>query len=863
MRFYTFSIFILFSWASLCQNEAHNWYFGDTAGLSFETSPPTALTDGVLATNEGCSSISTADGQLLFYTDGRTVWNKNHEPMSNANYSEETNYDGLNGDPSSTSSGLIVPHPTESHLYYVFTLDEPHHDNANAYPNQGPADTDGNPIPEYTDVIGHQVPDDDDGYNNGLNFSLVDMTLNNGLGNVVNGQKNVHLTTYDPSDSKEIKYKASEKITAVRSSDCSSIWLITHFTDHFYAFKIDENGVDTDPVTSQVGPAVSIENYRRAALGYMKASPNGQKIIVAHNTMNYDQSQLSQDDGDGNVYLFDFDNTSGHVSNATLLIDDVNAYGAEFSSSSSKAYATINNSTIYQWDLDADVVEDSGIIISNDNLQKGALQLGPDGRIYTALLGKTRLGVIKNPEEIGPSSNYASTVADGAVDLDGKNSLFGLPPFIQSLFLDKIDIVDIGDFLTNQVDLCEDETFTLAYIDIPGADYRWYQDDELLAGETEASISVSAPENVSFPYTQFYKLEVDQNDGSCPLVGTAKITFTAALKFEEAHLYECDPLEDAYASFDLNEAVSQMTQNVDLTTSTIDISYFLNEEDAQNNTNEITDITNYQSLDNNQIIVAKIVTDDVCTAYVNITLEHTNAPVLAHDLEMIYCKDTYPETLTLSSGVASDSTSSYAYLWSTGEITESIEVNSDGDFSVIVTDETTGCSAMRSFNISYSSTANFTVQIKEATVANNQIIIVLEEPNYGDYEYAIGTADHFQDEPIFKDLRSGVYDIFIRDKNGCGIVSDRVGLLGIPNFFTPNEDGHNDYWRLNGVILTNDRIAKIHIFDRYGKHLYSFEPDEQGWDGTYRGENMPSNDYWYRIEMLDGELFRGHFTLKR
>ena len=57
-------------------------------------------------------------------------------------------------------------------------------------------------------------------------------------------QKNIHLVTYDVNDPEEVKYKASEKITAVRSSDCSSIWLITHFVDRFYAFKIDENGVE-------------------------------------------------------------------------------------------------------------------------------------------------------------------------------------------------------------------------------------------------------------------------------------------------------------------------------------------------------------------------------------------------------------------------------------------------------------------------------------------------------------------------------------------------------------------------------------------------------------------------------------------
>ena len=159
------SIFLLSFWGALAQGEANNWYFGFNAGITFNTNPPTALSNGQLSTNEGCSSISDINGNLLMYTDGQTIWDKNHEVMPNADY---LNGEGLYGDPSSTSSGLIVPHPTEFNLYFVFTVDEPHHENANAYPNQGPADSNGNSIPLYTDT-NQGVPEADDGFNNGLN----------------------------------------------------------------------------------------------------------------------------------------------------------------------------------------------------------------------------------------------------------------------------------------------------------------------------------------------------------------------------------------------------------------------------------------------------------------------------------------------------------------------------------------------------------------------------------------------------------------------------------------------------------------------------------------------------------------------
>ena len=244
------------------QNEASFWYFGQNAGVRFdaESGTVTGITNGQTDTLEGCTSISDTNGNLLFYTDGQTVWNRNHQIMPNGNYFGGT---GLLGDPSSTSSGLIVPKPDEPTKYYIFTVDEPHHNNASVYPNQFSGNYDS----------GGTVPIADDGFNNGLNYSLVDMDLNGGLGDVDVTEKNRPLVTYDSSITLHEEYKCSEKITAVRAEDCSSFWLITHFADSFYAFKIGDDGVNETPIISPVGPDIPVEGYRRNDLGYFKASP--------------------------------------------------------------------------------------------------------------------------------------------------------------------------------------------------------------------------------------------------------------------------------------------------------------------------------------------------------------------------------------------------------------------------------------------------------------------------------------------------------------------------------------------------------------------------------------------------------------
>src|SRR5437773_2346307 len=99
----------------LSQKQAERWYFGINAGLNFNSGQPVVMTDGALSTAEGCSSIADSNGQLLFYTDGITVYNKQHHAMANSG--------DLMGDISSTQSALIVPTPGNAQQYYVFTTD--------------------------------------------------------------------------------------------------------------------------------------------------------------------------------------------------------------------------------------------------------------------------------------------------------------------------------------------------------------------------------------------------------------------------------------------------------------------------------------------------------------------------------------------------------------------------------------------------------------------------------------------------------------------------------------------------------------------------------------------------------------------
>ena len=267
--------------------EAAIWHFGQYAGLDFNSLTPQNLNRGNLHTGEGCSTTSDPEGQLRFYTDGVTVYGADHEILANGE-------DKLGGY-FSTQSGLIVPNPRNENQYYVFTVSE--HRRANQVLEEG----------------------------DGLNYFQVSADETSGF--VV--PRDLHLVTYDENERTRYLLKCSQKLTAVKHPEENLYWVVTHFEDTFYAFKITEKGVFGAPVTSQIGPYQYLGAYGANSRGQIKFSPDGKKLAMANHMNSIDSSGHSP----GSLFLFDFDYDTGILSNEVELMDDdfVFAYGVEFS----------------------------------------------------------------------------------------------------------------------------------------------------------------------------------------------------------------------------------------------------------------------------------------------------------------------------------------------------------------------------------------------------------------------------------------------------------------------------------------------------------------------------------------------------
>ena len=1124
-------VFLLFSWLGFTQAEASHWYFGNGAGLIFDISAgtvtPTADAASTINTNEGCSSISDVNGNLLFYTDGRNVWDKNHDIMPNADYASGT---GLYGDPSSTSSGLIVPKPGNPNQYYIFTVDEPHHQNAYAFPNQGPANESGNPVNFYSDSNGG-VPEADDGYNNGFAYSLVDLTLNGGNGDVFFSEKNVQLTTYDPTDQAQDSYKCSEKITAVEHADGQSYWVLTHFRDKFYAFRVDNSGVDINPVVSTAGPLITEQGYRRNAIGYMKASPDGSKIAICHRQNG--NTQGSNSNNTGSVWLYNFDNSTGLISatNAVNLYPNSGPYGVEFSPDSSKVYVTANNSVV-QFDISNPAPASTLTTVYNGFNFIGAIQLGPDGKIYVANSANPQtLDVINSPDDLGIACDYD---INGQALATGTFSNIGLPPFIQSFFLASIVVEnscegqdsqfnintsqaydsiawDFGDgtgtsdlenpiynyatagvytvtaeitigtevnIFTQEITInntptanavddlleCDDDddgvlsfdfidiqnqligtqdptAFTVSYhtslaeaengdnpLDIP---YQNTAATEEIFIRIENNDNTNCFDTTSFNLTVFdtplantvdtvevcdtlddgddangqieitltdfdatvlgtqdnslfdisYHLSQDDADSnsnpiSSPYYNTTAFSYQVFVRIENnlntncydtsnftvnvnpvpialnTTLIQCDEdgINDGLTTFNLSEANAELTNGV----AGLSTKFFLSLIDAENSAGEISafpftntqnpqivyaqvinDITGcfdisqislevsltsgtdavlascdddgvedgfyvftlsdatltilsglpsdynlvyYETYDDalveqnplsntftntsayNQTIYARIENNNQCYGVNSLELVVYELPQLLDDDQTYFCIDSNSDPITLDSGIIGNP-NDYSFQWSSGQDTAEIEIIQGGTYTVTVTN-INNCSQSKSITVVNSNIATIDQVIVNDVSTNNTVTVLAS--GEGDYEYALDDEfGPYQDNTTFFNVSPGFHTVYVRDKNGCGIASQLISVIGFPNFFTPNDDGYNDTWHVYGINTPEQAGSEIYIFDRYGKLIKQLLYNSEGWDGTYNGNRMPTSDYWFYIKLSDNRIFRGHFTLKR
>jgi gliding motility-associated-like protein len=761
-NFYLLIAMVCFG-ASYSQNEGNIWYFGSHAGIDFNSGSPVVLLDSALDTVEGVATISDADGNLLFYTDGVTVWNKTHAVMNNGT--------GLLGHPSSTQSAIIVPKPGSLTLYYIFTVSVDWQSN--------------------------------------IYYSEVDMQLDSGLG-AVTANKNIPFIT-----------STTEQITGVVHENGTDIWVIAHGfgNNEFYVHLVTASGVGATAVTSNVG-MVLYENGNDS-IGYMKASPDGGRVATC-NAMTGTQ-------------LFDFNNSTGAISNALLLTDVTNDYGVEFSPSGHFLYTSNEiTSDIIQYDLQAADIPGSAITVLDtawDDFSGGALQLAPDGKIYKSVTGSTSLTVINEPEIAGTGCN----VEPDAVNLQGRMAMLGLPTFIQSYFV-------AGNIGVSQLCLGDTTQFTIT-ANTPPDSVAWTFGDGGTSGDLQPGHEYAAAGSYDVTATVVAS-------GITTVVEKTITILPLPIAIVPDTFILCDEGNDGQEVFHLpqQDAALLGTQPA----ADFSVGYYASQADALAGTDALPD--NFTNASSPQTIYARVTNNAAgCYAVTGFQLEVVSEIVIAMPDEYRVCEG---ETITLGAPTGFD-----AYLWSTGAATRTIQTGTTGSYTVTVYKNhgDITCEATKQVTVTGSQKPFIArVDITDWTEDRNSITIIAE--GTGNYEYSIDGM-HYQDSPVFSGLQSGYYRVYVRDKDGCGNAESAVYLLMYPKFFTPNGDGENETWRIKDARFEPDML--VTIFDRYGKLITSFKGLSAGWDGTLNGQKLPATDYWFTVQRQDGRELKGHFSMIR
>ncbi len=354
----------------LSQYEKENWFFGNKAGLIFNTQSgiPEPIVNSAMFAAEGSAVMSDKKGNLLFYTNGLTVWDKHHKEMPNGK--------GLKGHFSSAQPALIVPNPSNENLFYVFTIT-----------SSDAADAD------YAKF--------------GFQYSVVDLRKNEWNGDVT--EKNHFLFG-----------ETIERLAGTRHANGKDFWVVVHElnTNCFLSYLVTESGVDITPVKSYSGSRYPL--FSRALNSSMKFSQDGKKIAAVNNytTSGFDIS--------------DFDNATGTVSNSltyTVSNDNITFYGIEFSANSTKLYLSAPlTGKLYQFDVsqsNLDSIRASEHLVVDDyGFNIYGLQIASNGKIYCAPFDGFALSVVNQPD------NVDCAYVKNALNLKGRLSQSGLPNFI-------------------------------------------------------------------------------------------------------------------------------------------------------------------------------------------------------------------------------------------------------------------------------------------------------------------------------------------------------------------------------------------------------------------------------------------------
>lgn len=876
------------------QNETNHWYFGDQAGLNFGNASLTVLSDGAMNTPAGCSTISDAQGNLMFYTNGNSVWNKNHQLMTNGT--------GLAGDPSNTQSSIIIPKPKDPNTYYIFTTREVQ-------------------ITSPTFVMP------------GLYYSEIKFSNTDPLGSVV--MKNERL---NPS--------TTERLTAIHHAPSNTIRVIAFGNlsgtpnspkNTFFVYNVTENGVMRATITSP-------QETTSSSAGAMKISPNGQYIAIADYTGSY-------------IYIYDFDNDTvsfnlNSIVNARLGLSTFVPYGIEFSQDSKILYFTVKNpptntSYLRKYIIESTEPFNEGLTVArSSNYDFGALQLASNGNIYMAsydqldpLMPLGQIGVITDAESLESDSGFKPL----EVNLNPGQSNRGLPNFIQSYFRNRI----ITENACVNVPL---EFSVDAYARVDAVVWKFGDGNTStllepnhkynIAGEytVKATITINGAQTELYKKVEAYALpSIDPNQRlmQCDIDNDGKSFFNLYTidekinnpnpdyKFsfydsypdaladlnsiENPEAFEndtnpqeifvkiispegCETISNFYIETTFIElsGISDMygckisNQIPDNNEGSFDLEAKQNEIRAQFKIDITSTLTFYTSFKNAQTKIdplplnASIPTSTIWVRVDNPTsgcngigaiLLFVN-PELPLNIDDSYtiCDPSLQSVISLDGNTANDRwewKNSDNNVISTNRV---FQLKAPGNYSVSVFKTQNGieCSRTKEFAVK-----GITEPVFDEVIAGDYEIFASIN---GDslYQFSLDNIYFYGHDKsyTFFNVQPGIYTIYVRDVNNCeGPIEIEVSFIGFSKYFTPNGDGFNDIWKIDGVSSTFYNTAKIEIYDRYGKllHTMDLEANESGWDGTFKGEILKSTDYWFTATLIDlnneTRIKSGHFSL--
>lgn len=419
---------------------------------------------------------------------------------------------------------------------------------------------------------------------------------------------------------------------------------------------------------------------------------------------------------------------------------------------------------------------------------------------------------------------------------------------------DALDCSIISNLLGAPLVACENETITLDATASNGISYRWFSDTgngfQEIIGETNSTLVVNTEAS--------YRVEA---------VVSATETIISDVWVAFSQLPIAQPISDevSCASEDVPYNLGQKDIEVLGTQdpSAFAVSYYSSLIDAQAGTNELPKLYfKAEGIETIYVRVNSLENPNCFDASQDFELNGIAVPVLGIDETIFICEN--GSSATIGETIANPN---FEYSWNTGEQTASITISEPGEYILTATNSLDNVFCVRTRTIEVVTSISPVISAVDIEgFSLSATVTVMTEVN-ADYEYRIDDGD-FQSEPVFEDVLPGNHTVFVRDLNGCGVVSEEIAVVGYFAYFSPNGDGIKDEWRIEGLEHLNN--PEVTIYDRQGKLVKQINLNNQSWDGTLLGQELPESDYWFRLTYIDDagttitdKFLQKHFTLRR